>query len=114
MKRMRQNKDMRIEEVLGPNFGAIDNDLCNRCAAERMQDGRTMARPMYRLVSSRMETRIEAGEMKEMTYKNVMNLRKEAITKVDRLMKEALCQDSGRWRPMTRRRSPRSPVRTVR
>ena len=48
MKKMRQEKDSTIKEVLRQNFGATDNDLCDRCAAERTQDGRTKAKPKDR------------------------------------------------------------------
>ena len=94
MRRLRHAKDKRIEKVRRHNFKATDTDLCNWCTVERMQEGRTKAKPRYRLVSSRLETRIEAGETKEMTYRNVLNVMEERITKVDRLMKEALVWDS--------------------
>ena len=53
MKKMRKEKDSRIEEVLRQNFGATNNDLCNRCAVERMQDTCDRFTPTLYVLSSR-------------------------------------------------------------
>ena len=89
MKKMRQDKDRRIMEVLRQNFGATDDDLCDRCAAERTQEGRTKAKPRDRSVSPRLETKIKEGETKRRTYNNLMNVMEECTGKVDRLLKDS-------------------------
>ena len=40
-----------------------------------------------------METRIEAGETQELTYRNILNIREEPTTKVDQFMNDALGWD---------------------
>ena len=57
IKKMRQEKDSRNEKVHRQNFGATDSELSDRCAAERMQEGRTKPKPKDRSVSSRLGRR---------------------------------------------------------
>ena len=90
MKRLRNVKDKRMEEVLRQNFQATDSDFCDRCVEERMKEGRIKVKSRSRSASPRLETSIEGGETQKMTYRNVLNVREEPVTKVDRLMKEAL------------------------
>ena len=43
-----------------------------------------------------LETRIETGETQETTDRNILNIREEPTTKVDRLLKEAVGWDTGK------------------
>ena len=45
-----------------------------------------MMRPRSRSASPRLEIKIEEGETMEETYQNVVNVRKEYASKVDRLL----------------------------
>ena len=94
MKKMRHEKDSRIEDVLRQISGATDEDLWDRCAAGRTEKGKGQAKPKDRSVSPRLETKIEEGKTKERTYKNVVNVREENTGKVDGLLKEATGRDS--------------------
>ena len=93
MKRLRNVKDKRMEEVLRQNFQAIDLNLCDRCAEERMQEDPIKVKSRSRSASPRLETRIEAGETQELTYRKILNIREEPTTKVDRFMNDALGWD---------------------
>ena len=83
-----------MEEVLRQNFKASDSDLCNRCAEERMQEGRIKVKSWSRSASPILETRIEVGETQEMTCRNILNVKEKPVTKVDRLIKDALGWDT--------------------
>ena len=83
MKRLRNVKDKRTEEVLGQSFQATDSELCDRCGEERMQEDLIKVKSRSRSAFHRLETRIEAGETQERTYRNVLNVREEPITKMD-------------------------------
>ena len=97
MKRLRNVKDKRMEDVLRQNFQATacDSDLCDRCAEEWIQEDSHKVRSRLRSASPNLETRIEPGDAQETTYRNILNIRQEPTTKMDRLLKEAVGWDTG-------------------
>ena len=86
-----------MEDVLRQNFRATacNSDLCHWCAEDWIQEDSHKVRLRSRSASTNLETRIETGETQETTYRNILNIREEPTTKVDRLLKEAVGWDTG-------------------
>ena len=57
---------------------------------ESKQGGRTRENTRFRSASPRPETGAEEGATKKVMYRDILNIREEPTTKVDRLMKEAM------------------------
>ena len=83
MRKLKTIKGKRIEEDLRQNFQETDTDLCDQCTADqRRKEDRTRRGARSRSVYPRLETRIEMGETREMTYRNVLNVRERPSPKV--------------------------------